>query len=75
MANPDLAKLDAIARECRVQIIRMRSEGASPSSEPPQDSVARAKPALGADDLRGARLVNGLMRAFSDSSLASIIRE
>ena len=46
--------------------------GASPPFRTsPEGSVARAKPALGAEHLSGKRLVKDVMRAFSDSPLYS----
>src|SRR5262249_22431956 len=41
----------------------------------PGDSVARAKPALGAEHLSGKRLIKGVMRVFSDSPLVQIFHE
>src|SRR5262244_3470823 len=49
--------------------------GASPPFRTsPEDSVARAKPVLGAEHLSGKRLVKDVMRAFSSSPLGGTIR-
>src|SRR5262252_10541641 len=63
----------AVRAERRAVTAARRGLSRSPFRTSPEDSVARAKPALGAEHLSGKRLVKGVIRIFSDRLLARTV--